>query len=114
MEIASLAALLRLYVVRALGLTVFLAVAWAGAVVIDLLTERWRSRLDPRVQAVSYSVLPLGRQVIKLLIFLFAILSVLSVWGYNTSTLLAGLGVGSLPFPLPAHKPIANLSTASS
>ena len=109
MEIAPLATLARLYVERALGLTFFLAVAWAGAVVIDLLTERWRSRLDPRVQAVSYSVLPLGRQVIKLLIFLFAILSVLSVWGYNTSTILAGLGVGGLAVALAAQKTIENL-----
>src|SRR5260370_41606975 len=49
MEIAPLAALPRLYVERALGLTFFLAVASAGAVVIDILTERWRYRLDPRV-----------------------------------------------------------------
>jgi hypothetical protein len=55
-------------------------VLWAGAVVIDLLTDRWRSGLDPREQAVSYSVLPLAKQVTKLLIFLFAILSVLSIW----------------------------------
>ena len=43
-----------------------LAVAWAGAVVVDLMAERWHGRLDPRVQAVSYSVLPLGRQILKL------------------------------------------------
>jgi MscS family membrane protein len=109
MGIAPLAALPRLYVERALGLTFVLAVAWAGAVVIDVLTERWRSRLDPRVQAVSYSVLPLGRQVIKLSIFLFAILSVLSIWGYNTSTILAGLGVGGLAVALAAQKTIENL-----
>src|SRR5579864_1520157 len=109
MELAPLATLARLYVERALGLIFFLAVAWAGAVVIDLLTERWRSRLDPRVQAVSYSVLPLGRQVIKLSIFLFAILSVLSIWGYNVSTILAGLGVGGLAVALAAQKTIENL-----
>jgi len=109
MEIAPLAALPRLYVARGLGLAFFLAVAWAGGVVIDLVTERWRSRLDPRVQAVSYSVLPLGRQVIKLLIFLFAILSVLNLWGYNTSTILAGLGVGGLAVALAAQKTIENL-----
>ena len=109
MELAPLATLPRLYVERALGLTFFLAVAWAGAVVIELITERWRSRLDPRVQAVSYSVLPLGRQVLKLMIFLFAILSVLSVWGYNTSTILAGLGVGGLAVALAAQKTIENL-----
>jgi MscS family membrane protein len=109
MELAPLATLARLYVERALGLIFFLAVAWAGAVVIDLVAERWRSRLDPRAQALSYSVLPLGRQVIKLLIFLFALLSVLSVWGYNTSTILAGLGVGGLAVALAAQKTIENL-----
>jgi MscS family membrane protein len=54
-------------------------------------------------------VLPLGRQVTKLLVFLFAILSVLSVWGYNTSTILAGLGVGGLAVALAAQKTIENL-----
>ena len=109
MELAPLATLARLYVERALGLIFFLAVAWAAAVVIDLVTERWRSRLDPRLSAMSYSVLPLGRQVTKLLIFLFAILSVLSIWGYNTSAILAGLGVGGLAVALAAQKTIENL-----
>jgi MscS family membrane protein len=109
MELAPLATLARLYVERALGLIFCLAVAWAVAVVIDLITDRWRSRLDPRVQAVSYSVLPLGKQVIKLVVFLFAILSVLSVWGYNTSTILAGVGVGGLAVALAAQKTIENL-----
>jgi MscS family membrane protein len=109
MEIAPVATLARLYIERALGLVFFLAVAWAGAVVVDLISERWRTRLDPRMQAVSYSVLPLGRQVLKLLIFLFALLSVFSAWGYNTSTILAGLGVGGLAVALAAQKTIENL-----
>jgi MscS family membrane protein len=109
MELAPLATLARLYVERALGLIFFLAVAWAAGVVIDIVTERWRSRLDPRLSALSYSVLPLGRQVTKLLIFLFAILSVLSIWGYNTSAILAGLGVGGLAVALAAQKTIENL-----
>ena len=109
MDLAPLATLPRLYTERALSLVFFLAVAWAGAVVVDQVTERWRSRLDPRVQAVSYSVLPLGRQILKLLLFLIAILGVLSVWGYNTSTILAGLGVGGLAIALAAQKTIENL-----
>jgi len=76
---------------------------------VDLIAERWRSRLDPRVQAVSYSVLPLGRKVLKLSLFLIAILWVLSAWGYNTSTILAGLGVGGLAIALAAQKTIENL-----
>ncbi|HEY6370221.1 MAG TPA: mechanosensitive ion channel domain-containing protein, partial [Candidatus Sulfotelmatobacter sp.] len=58
---------------------------------------------------VSYSVLPLGRQVLKLLLFVTAILSVVGAWGYNTSTILAGLGVGGLAIALAAQKTIENL-----
>ena len=109
MEIAEPSTLPRLFVQRALGLIFFLAVAWAGTVVVDLVAARWHSRLDPRAQAVSYSVLPLGRQVLKLLLFLIAILGVLSAWGYNTTTILAGLGVGGLAVALAAQKTIENL-----
>jgi MscS family membrane protein len=84
-------------------------VAWVGAAVVDLIAERWHAGLDPRVQAVSYSVLPLARQVLKLSLFLVAVLFVLSVWGYNTSTILAGLGVGGLAVALAAQKTIENL-----
>jgi MscS family membrane protein len=109
LEIAPPATLSRTFIERALGLIFFLAIAWVGGVVVDLTADRWRSRLDPRVQAVSYSVLPLGRQVLKLSLFLIAILGVLSVWGYNTSTILAGLGVGGIAVALAAQKTIENL-----
>jgi MscS family membrane protein len=109
MELASPSALPRLFIERALGLIFSLAVAWAGAVVVDVIADRWHSRLDPRVQVMSYSVLPLGRQMLKLLLFLVAVLGVLSVWGYNTSTILAGLGVGGLAVALAAQKTIENL-----
>ncbi|HLK47248.1 MAG TPA: mechanosensitive ion channel family protein [Bryobacteraceae bacterium] len=109
MEATPPSALPHLYLERMLGLLFALSLAWGGAVAVELLSERWRSRLDPRMQAVSYSVLPLGRQVLKLSLFLLAILSVLSAWGYNTSTILAGLGVGGLAVALAAQKTIENL-----
>jgi MscS family membrane protein len=99
----------RLFLERALELPFVLAAAWAAAVAVDLIAARWHTRLDPREQAVTYSVLPLGRQVLKLSLFLIAILSVLSVWGYNTSTILAGIGVGGLAVALAAQKTIENL-----
>jgi MscS family membrane protein len=109
MRLAPPASLPRLFVERTLGLMFFLGIAWAGAVAVDLLMERWQSSLDPRTQAVRYSVLPLGRQVLKLSIFLIAVLSVFSAWGYNISTILAGLGVGGLAVALAAQKTIENL-----
>jgi MscS family membrane protein len=86
-----------------------LAVARAGGVGIDMIGERWHSRLDPRVQAVSFSVLPLGKQMVKLALYLVGILGALSAWGYNTTTILAGLGVGGLAIALAAQKTIENL-----
>ncbi len=109
MEIASPSALPRVYLERALGLFFFLAVAWVATLAVDLVAERWHSRLDPRVQSLSYSVLPLGKQILKLSLFLVALLGVLSAWGFNTSTILAGLGVGGLAMALAAQKTIENL-----
>ncbi len=109
MEFASPATLPRTFLERGLGLIIALAAAWAGAIAIDLISERWRSRLDPRMQAVSYSVLPLGRQILKLTIFLIAILAVLNAWGYNTNGILAGVGVGGIAVALAAQKTIEDL-----
>jgi MscS family membrane protein len=61
------------------------------------------------MKAMTYSVLPLGRQIAKLALFLIAILAVVSAWGYNTGTILAGLGVGGLAIALAAQKTIENL-----
>jgi MscS family membrane protein len=102
-------ALVRLYIERAVELGFFLAVAWAAAVVTDVVAERWRNRLDPRVRAMTYSVLPLGQQIFKMFLFLIALLALLNAWGYNTTTLLAGLGVGGLAMALAAQKTIENL-----
>jgi MscS family membrane protein len=109
MELAPPSAIVRLYLGRALALCFFLALAWAGAVVTDYIAERWRSRLDPLMKAMTYSILPLGRQVFKLFLYLIAFLAVLSAWGYNTTTILAGLGVGGLAVALAAQKTIENL-----
>jgi MscS family membrane protein len=108
-ELAPPSSLPRLFIERGLGLLISLGIAWAAAVIIDFASARWSSRLDPRVQAVSYSVLPLGRQILKLSLYLIAVLSVVSAWGYNTSTILAGLGVGGLAVALAAQKTIENL-----
>jgi MscS family membrane protein len=109
MEFASPATLSRTVLERALALIFVLGAAGLGAVMVDLAGERWRARLDPRMQAVSYSVLPLVRQIVKLSLYLVGILAIFSAWGYNTSTILAGLGVGGLAIALAAQKTIENL-----
>ncbi len=109
MEFAAPATLARTFLERGLALIFALAAAWTAAVAVDLIAERWRGRLDPRTEAVSYSVLPLGGKVLKLGLFLIAILGVVSGWGFNISAILAGLGVGGLAVALAAQKTIENL-----
>ncbi len=102
-------ALLRLYLDRMLIFLSFLAVAWLAMRVIDVATERLRRALLSRQRALTYSVLPLGQRVAKLTICLIAFTVVMSEWGYNTTTILAGLGVGGLAIALAAQKTIENL-----
>jgi MscS family membrane protein len=109
LELAPPATLARTVIERGLGMIFAIALAWAGSVLIDFAYERWRTRLDPRLQAVGFSVLPLGRQVLRLSLFLFAILSVLNAWGYNTTAILAGVGVGGIAIALAAQKTIEDL-----
>ncbi len=103
------AALLRLYLERIVTLVFFGALAWLCMAVVDISMRRVRAVLQSRHQAFSYSVLPLGSRFLKIIILLFTIAAVLSSWGYNTTTILAGLGVGGLAIALAAQKTIENL-----
>ena len=109
MEVAPPSSLLRLYIERGLQMLFVLALAWALTVIVDLLVARWHSRLDPRVAGISYSILPLGRQILRGIIFLFGFMWVVRAWGYDTTALLAGLGVGGIAIALAAQKTIENL-----
>jgi MscS family membrane protein len=77
--------------------------------IVDVLSDRIISRLDPRERALSYSVFPLIGRFVKICIFCLAVIWILSAWGYNTTTILAGVGVGGLAVALAAQKTIENL-----
>ena len=76
---------------------------------VDVGSDTYISRLDPHERALTYSIFPLGIRVVKLCIFAIAVLTVLEQWGYNTSAILAGLGVGGIAVALAAQKTIENL-----
>jgi len=109
MEWIGPSALLRTCLARGLAFLFFLGLAWLGAVIVDLAISRLRVALAAKHQTFSYSVLPLASRVLKLTILLLAIAAVLSDWGYNTTTILAGLGVGGIAIALAAQKTIENL-----
>jgi len=102
-------ALFRLYIDRLLTLLLLLGVAWLASSLVDVAADRIRGRASPGQEAAWSSIIPLFRRIVKIVLFLGAILETLSNWGYNTNTLLAGLGVGGLAIALAAQKTLENL-----
>lgn len=114
MELVTPSALLRDYLIKMLIFFSTLGLAALVMRIVDLASAQVMGRLGPSERALSYSVLPLGVRVIRILIFLIAVVLILASWGYNTNALLAGLGVGGLAVALAAQKTIENLFGAIS
>ncbi len=109
MAFVSPSALLRDYLLKLLALLFVLGAASLLMRLVDVASDTVISRLDSRERALTYSVFPLGIRFIKICIFCIALLIALQQWGYNTSTILAGVGVGSVAVALAAQKTIENL-----
>jgi MscS family membrane protein len=101
-------ALVRFYISRILTLLAFMAIGWIVMRVLEILSRRLHVTGDVRQQALYSSVLPLALRVAKIVIFVIALVATLSTWGFNTSTIWAGLGVGSLAVALAAQKTLEN------
>jgi len=114
MELVTPSALLRDYLIKLLIFFSTLGLAALAMRIIDLSSAQFLARLGPTERALSYSVLPLGVRVIRIGVFLIAIIFIAASWGYNTNALLAGLGVGGLAVALAAQKTIENLFGAIS
>lgn len=109
MEWFGPSALLRLYLGRVLALLFFWGIFWLCSVIIDAIVRHLRTRLETRHRSFSYSVLPLAGRVAKILTLVLIVAAVLSAWGYNTTTLLAGLGIGGIALALASQKTLENL-----
>jgi MscS family membrane protein len=102
-------ALTRLYIARAILLVVVWAFSWCVINLVDLSLLRIDSLLDPRQRVVSHSLIYLGRRTAKFAIVVVAMIIVLDNWGYDMTTMIAGLGVGGIAIALAAQSTIANV-----
>ncbi len=102
-------ALLRLYLQRIVTFLFYFALARFCMALVDVCIRHLRTVLESRHQTFSYSAMPLVSRSLKITIFLLTIAAILSSWGYNTTTILAGLGVGGLAIALAAQKTVENL-----
>ena len=97
-----------LYLGRLLAIFFIGGIFWLLLGIIDLGVMRVRAILQARRHVVSFSALPLAARVFKILMLLLFIAALLTEWGYNTTTILASLGVGGIAIALAAQKTIEN------
>lgn len=108
-EMIAPSALSRLYVGRTLLLIVIGSFAWGLINLLDYLIVRLDRSLNQRQRVVSHSVIYLGRRVLKVVISIIAAILILDNWGFNMTTIIAGLGVGGIALALAAQQTIANV-----
>jgi MscS family membrane protein len=108
-EMIAPAALTRVYVDRALLMVVVASFAWGLINLLDALMVRIDRRLNQRQRVVSHSVMYLARRVLKTVIAVLAAILILDNWGFNMTTIIAGLGVGGIAVALAAQQTIANV-----
>jgi MscS family membrane protein len=102
-------AVVRKYLDHTVSLLFFGGVAWLCMEALDAGMARLSRSLHERHHTFAYSVMPLAARVSKVLIGVLAGITILSSWGYNTTAILAGLGVGGVAVALAAQKTIENL-----
>lgn len=102
-------AISRLYIGRFLLLVLTASVAWGLVNLVDVFLNRLDRLLNSKQRIVSQSLIYLGRRFFKVLIVCFAAITILSNWGYDMTTIVAGLGVGGIAVALAAQSTIANV-----
>lgn len=72
------------------------------SIALDRFTERTDSQMDDHL-------VPLVRKILRISIIIVTIITIIQQWGYDVTSLIAGLGLGGLAFALAAQQTLANL-----
>jgi len=99
----------RHYYVQITAVAVIIGANWILWRVVRWFMRRVRNRALARGHGGTGSLMLLGERLIKAGIFVMAIFFVLGVLGFNLTTALAGVGIGTLAVGFGAQQTIANL-----
>jgi MscS family membrane protein len=101
--------LFRLYYQRTTNIILLAGVAWLASRIVNRWGERARTRALSSTQEQSGSIVLLGQRILNVLIVIIAGLSMLYILGFNLTTAVAGLGIGSIALAFAAQKTLENL-----
>lgn len=87
----------------------WLAIAFLGLKLVDLIADILRTALQPDEHRTSLAALILLRKVVKAVILSILTIQVLEILGFDVTTAIAALGIGGLALALGAQKTVENL-----
>jgi MscS family membrane protein len=99
----------RHYYFQISAIALIISATWIVWRVVQWSLYRVRIRALARGHAGTGSLMLLGERILKAVILIAGVLAVLGNLGFNTSTALAGLGIGGLAIGFGAQKTIENL-----
>lgn len=85
------------------------AASWLLWRVLQQILRRIRQHAIYAGRTGTGSLMLLGERILKAVIFVFAVLAILSTLGFNMTTALAGLGIGGIAVAFAAQKTLENL-----
>jgi MscS family membrane protein len=83
-------------------------VAWVVYQFIDVATNSLLARAEETESEMDDQLVPLVRRVVRTILFIIVGIAIIQQWGYDVTSLIAGLGIGGLAFALAAKPTLSN------
>lgn len=99
----------RFYYGRTIAVLVTIGFFWFLLRVAGVTMRRLRTHAVAVGRSGTGTLMVLGERLLKALIVIVAILLILAIFGFNLTTVLAGLGIGGIAIALAAQKTLENL-----
>jgi len=99
----------RFYYSRAIGALISAGFFWLLLRVTTVIMQRLRSHAIAAGRTGTGTLMVLGERLLKALVVIVAALSILAIFGFNLSAVLAGLGIGGIAIAFAAQKTLENL-----
>ena len=98
------------FITNAIEIAITIAIAWFILRFVDNLIEHFIVPLTSGTESdLDDHLVPILRKLSKTVVIVLSALIIISNFGYNISSVLAGLGIGGLAFALAAKDMLANL-----
>jgi MscS family membrane protein len=101
--------LIRVYYQRVMWLILAAGLAWFVFPLINVWGERARRRTLAGSGGHSDTLVLLGQRILKVFVVIVVLLVMLSILGFDMTTAVAGLGIGSIAIAFAAQKTLENL-----